>query len=118
MPSKRVFIDSVTLRNTYRVYKSGNNYVVRQTTEKHKIQTFEYLVRAENVRRVGRLFEGTELTIRELANYLEAHSGEFTLDYTYGYKLYYVAEHILLVLCALGRAEVEREGRGFIFRLA
>lgn len=62
--------------------------------------------------------EGRLVGVEEAASALELVAKQLNLSYTYGYKLNFYAQQVLLVLVALGKANVSKEGRGYQYRVS
>lgn len=58
---------------------------------------------------------GRRVTAEQASEVLELVAERLKLPYTYGGKLRYSAQHVLLVLVALGYARVNKEGRSYVY---
>lgn len=109
----REFLDEIELRNTHRVFRDGGDYLVEQEDRRGQLhatkvsqQTLDYLYEA---------LKGETVNAAEAADVLEGVSSRLALPYTYGHKLQFYAQSVLLVIVALGNAYVEKEGRGYVY---
>lgn len=110
-------IGEVRLRNSYFVYASANDYTVvalDRHGDRHE-QTFEF----ESVDFVADLLDGEEVTVDQALNTIEPLVDERVIQFpfTYGYKLRFYLQSILIILVATGRAELRRDRRAFIYRI-
>ncbi|MGI9862669.1 hypothetical protein SDD30_14920 [Moorella naiadis] len=109
-------LGSVTLRNNYEVYEAANipsTFILRQYS---KSQVFEELVSGKNVEMMYKLLKGRIVTIDEVMMEIEQNPVPGLSFYSYQeWKRRYEIQDILIVLCVLGLASVEKQGRGFIY---
>jgi hypothetical protein len=108
-------LDRIHLRNPYEVYQRGDSYRVvgyspSGQDHRHRItgEAASYL--ADKLRR-------RSVTASDAAEILRPVAARFGLAYTYGDKVRYSAQAVLLVLVASGRASVEKEGRSYIYHV-
>ena len=107
------FLRTIELRNRRDIYREGNDFIIVQKDQKDReysnsIPTFvvDYLFTQLKGKRV----------IREDAQeILEPKAAELNLPYQYGHQLGYYAQDVLLVLVALDRATITKEGRRYIY---
>ncbi len=109
-------IGRVTLRNEYVVYKATNlpdTYIVKKYS---KHQVFESYVPASNVKTLYNALRGRLISINDVCD-------EFSKGLLQGLKLQsfrdwkqrYEIQDILVVMCALGLATAEKQGKGFVY---
>jgi hypothetical protein len=55
-------------------------------------------------------FSGQEVTVEEAKKLLHRHAQRLDLPYTYGDKLHFYAQKVLIVLVVSGRATKRKEG--------
>jgi hypothetical protein len=112
-PSPLVVID---LRNTYRVYREPSGaYVVESEAGHGALHAQRVSAGASDW--LGRRLAGGIVTRQEAAEILEPVADELGLPYSYGHKLGYYAQDILLTLVAEERATIEKVGRGYNYRV-
>jgi len=110
-------LGNLTLRNEYEVYLSADApdlYVVRQ---RNKSQLFEHLVMKDNVRILHRSLGGRMVTVDNVLDDIEQGVISGLRLSCYGYKKWFEVQNILVVLCVLGLATVEKQGHGFVYWL-
>ncbi|ADI00874.1 hypothetical protein [Syntrophothermus lipocalidus] len=118
MVAANEFLGRLTLRNEYEVFASATNpsqYIVRQRS---KSQVFEDRVLKENVRVLHQYLKGKMVTVNGVLDEIDRGAIPGLKLYCYGYKRRFEVQNILIVLCSLGLATVEKQGRGFIYRVA
>ncbi|GFN22163.1 hypothetical protein [Thermanaeromonas sp. C210] len=113
---ERVRLGLVTLRNEHEVLKPVDLpgiYIVKHYSKR---QSFEDVVQASNVQKLYEAVRGRVITIDGVLDEVErgAIKGLRLTSYT-SWKKRYEIENILIVLCALGLATAEKQGRGFAF---
>jgi hypothetical protein len=62
--------------------------------------------------------KGNEATSKDASGVLKPMVDGFDLPYECGYKLDYYAQEVLVVLVALGRSVLRKEGRRFLFTVS
>ncbi len=108
-------IGRVQLRNEYRVDKVPSGFVVSSVDKKGQFfsQLFQECVVDSCISVLGeREWKVDEATF-ELAGVAEEEGWPFS----YGYKLKFFVQGLLVILVALGRADYEKVGRAFIYRV-
>ncbi|MGB9866686.1 MAG: hypothetical protein ACPLPR_02075 [Bacillota bacterium] len=108
-------LGSFTLRNEYEVYVSAEApdiYIVRQHS---KSQVFEHHVLKGNVRLLQRGLGGRAVTVDNVLDKIQQGDIPGLRLYCYGYKKRFEVQNILVVLCVLGLATAEKQGRGFVY---
>lgn len=109
----RELVGQVNLRNAYRVYKNGNVYSV--VGENRRGQSYESKISQDAVSYLRDRLGGQRVDAAGAARILAPKAESFRLPYTYGDKLRYSAQHVLIALVALGEATVVKEGRSCIY---
>ncbi len=105
----------VDLRNSYRVYESGDSYVV--VGENARGQRYEAEVPREAVSYLCERMAGRRVTAEQAGKALKPVAERFKLPYTYGDKMRYSGQHVLVAAVALGQATVEKEGRSYVYSI-
>lgn len=106
-------LGQISLRNDYEVYEDGNAYVV--TGENRRGQRYECRVLPEAVSYLCRRLQGQRVTAEQAGKAVEPVAERFKLPYTYGDKLRYSGQYVLVAAVALGRATVVKEGRSYVY---
>lgn len=114
LPKK--YLGTVILRNKHEVYKSEipKLYIIREIGPR---QVYESSVSHDNVLALYEAFKGKVVTVDDVL--VEIEKGlvrRLSLRY-YGYKRRYEIQDILIVLCALGLANMEKEGRRYVYQI-
>jgi hypothetical protein len=107
---------TIRLRNTHRVYRDGRGGYLVEQEDAHGVQHTQR-VSQEATDWLGSHLAGSVTTRQEAAELLETVAQDLQLPFSYGYKLGYYAQDILLTLVAEGRATVDKVGRGFEYRI-
>lgn len=105
----------VELRNLYRIYDDGDSYAV--VNEDRRGRRYEYEVSQEAVTYLQDRLRGQRVDAAGAARVLGPKAESLKLPCTYGDKLRYSAQHVLLVLVALGKATVVKESRSYIYSI-
>ena len=108
-------LDRIHLRNPYEVYRQGDSYRVIGYSPNG--QDYRHRVVGEAVRYLGERLRRRSVTAAQAAEILEPVATRFGLHYTYGDRLRYSAQDVLLILVALGEARVEKEGRSYVYHV-
>lgn len=108
-------LDRIHLRNPYEVYQRGDSY--RVVGHSPSGQDHRHRVTGESVRYLGDKLRRRSVTAAQVAEVLRPAAARFGLVYTYGDKVRYSAQAVLLVLVALGRARVDKDGRSYVYRI-
>lgn len=109
----RKLIGQVELRNSYQVYRDAGGYLV--VGENRRGQSYESKITRDVVAYLKERLWGQRTNAEQAAKILAPRAEGFKLPYTYGDKLRYSAQHVLLVLVALGEAKVVKEGRTYVY---
>lgn len=108
-------IGEVQLRNPRRIFREGGNYRVEEIGTKEQIYSKQ--IKDEVVEYLCNKLLGCQVTSEEAANALKPVCNRFNLPYTYGKQLNYYAQEVLVVLVALGKAGVKKEGRRYWYTI-
>jgi hypothetical protein len=106
-------IDTIKLRNKREVYELADGYRVDHVDAhgtKHQRRIPDQVANfcAEE-------FSGRELTVEEAKKLLQPHAQHLDLPYTYGYKLKFYAQKVLIVLVASGRVTMRKKGNRYLY---
>ncbi|MEW6047829.1 MAG: hypothetical protein AB1609_15345 [Bacillota bacterium] len=109
-------VGCVKLRNSYEIYEDGARFLVRSWSGG---QRYEWVLHASNVFNLAKILRGRAVTVREALEELE-HRGFEGVHFCYrgGYKQQFEVQAHLLVMVALGMAELEKMGRAFVYRVS
>lgn len=108
-------LGKVNLRNLYRVYEEGDSYIV--AGENPKGQRYECKVPREAVSYLRDRMAGQRVTAQQAGVTLRPAAERFKLPYTYGDKLRYSGQYVLVAAVALGQATVAKEGRSYVYSI-
>jgi hypothetical protein len=103
----------VDLRNSYAVCEEDGAYTV--VGENPRGQRYECRVVPEAVSYLCRRLEGQRVTAEQAGKAIEPVAERFELPYTYGDRLRYSGQYVLIAAVALGRASVVKEGRTYVY---
>jgi uncharacterized protein (DUF1810 family) len=106
-------LGQVSLRNDYKVYEDGKTYVV--AGENPRGQRYECSVLPEAVSYLCRRLKGQRVTAEQAGKAIEPVAERFRLPYTYGDKLKYSGQYVLIAAVALDQASVVKEGRSYVY---
>ncbi len=108
------FIGTLNLRNLRQVYQSrteADHYIVRQIS---KNQVYEARVSKHNVETLADHLQWKRVAVDDVDDMVEDGDIDgLNLRFPYGYKRGYELQEILVVMCVLGLARMEKEGNGF-----
>ena len=105
----------VDLRNEYTVYEDGGSYLV--AGENRRGQRYECRVRQEAVSYLRDKMAGRRVTAEQAGRALSPVAERFKLPYTYGDRLRYSGQYVLIAAVALGHATVVKEERTYIYSI-
>lgn len=111
----RELLDEFELRNTHRVFIDGSDYLVEQEDRRGQLHTTK--VNQETVDYLHDALKGESVKAEEAADALEGAASALGLPYTYGHKLQFYAQSVLLVIAARGDAHVEKDGHGYLYTI-
>ena len=103
----------MNLRNLYRVYEEGESYVV--AGENSRGQRYECKVRREAISYLRDRMGGRRVNAEQAGAALRPVADRFKLPYTYGDRLRYSGQYVLVAAVALGHATVVKEGRSYVY---
>jgi hypothetical protein len=106
-------LGTVELRNSYAVYEEGGAYTV--VGENPRGQRYECRVLPEAVSYLCRRLKGQRVTAEQAGKTIEPVAERFELPYTYGDKLRYSGQYVLIAAVALGQASVVKDGRAYMY---
>jgi hypothetical protein len=106
-------LGKVDLRNSYAVYEEGGAYTVGG--ENPRGQRYECRVPPEVVSYLCRRLQGQRVTAEQAGKAIEPVAERFELPYTYGDKLRYSGQYVLIAAVALGQVSVVKEGRSYMY---
>jgi hypothetical protein len=105
----------VNLRNDYTVYEDGGSYLV--AGENRRGQRYECRVLPGAISYICSRLAGQRVTAEQAGRVIEPVAQRFKLPYTYGDKLRFSAQYVLVAAVALGHATVTKEGRSYIYSI-
>lgn len=108
-------IDEITLHNKHSVYRDGNNF--RVVTQKKEGVEYTKILPSENVKRLLQLCQGKTITKDQATILFNSNCDNLDLPYSYGHKLKYYVQDMLLVLVAMGKATVNKKGRAYLYHV-
>lgn len=112
------FIGQVELRNSRRVYYQDDSYRVEQINPNREQVTYSYDIPDKAVEYLYNQLKGCKVTPEDASTVLKPVAKNFNLPYNYGQKLDYYAQEALVVLVALGKAILTKEGRAYFYTIA
>jgi hypothetical protein len=113
-----MFIGQVELRNSHRVYYQEDSYRVEQINPNREQVTYSYDIPDKAVEYLYNQLKGRKVTPEDASTVLKPVAKNLNLPYTYGHKLDYYAQEALVVLVALGKASLTKEGRAYFYTIA
>ncbi len=105
------YLREFTLRTKHLVYKDGDNYRV-VSVDKHGTEHGQ-IISSRAINRLRLQYKGKTVTKKQAASFLGPIANKLGLPFTYGYKLGYYAQAMLLVLAATDRAKFEKVGKEY-----
>lgn len=112
--SQQGLIGIVRLRNEYHVDRKADIFRVWSGNERGA--DFGQTVEGKIVRYLANALQGQTVTVPEAQSALVKSA--FRLPYTYGHKLHFFTQSVLVVLVATGNASHRRVSRGFEYDVA
>jgi hypothetical protein len=112
------FIGQVELRNHRRVYYQNDSYRVEQINPTREQVTYSYDIPDKAVDYLYNQLNGCIVTPEEASTVLKPVAKNLNLPFTCGHKLDYYAQEVLVVLVALGKASLSKEGRRYFYTIA
>ncbi len=111
------FIGQVELRNHRRVYYQEDSYRVEQINPNREQVTYSYDIPDKAVEYLYNQLKGCKVTPEDASTILKPVAKSLNLPFNYGHKLDYYAQEALVVLVALGKASLSKEGRGYFYTI-
>ncbi|PSB13228.1 hypothetical protein C7B69_20585 [filamentous cyanobacterium Phorm 46] len=108
------FIGQVELRNSRRVYYQEDAYRVEQISSK---ETYCCDIPDKAVEYLYNELKGRQVRPKDASTVLAPVAKNFNLPYNYGHKLDYYAQEVLVVLVALGKASLSKEGLCYFYTI-
>lgn len=108
-------LGKVGLRNSYAVYEEDAAYTV--VSENRRGQRYECRVLPEAVSYLCHRLKRQRVTAEQAGKAMEPVAERFELPYTYGDKLRYSGQYVLIAAVALGQASVVKEGRSYVYSI-
>jgi len=112
------FIGQVELRNSRRVYYLEDFYRVEQVNPNREQVNYSYDIPDKVVEYLYNQLKGRKVTKKDAFTVLNPVAKQLNLPFTNGYKLDYYAQEALVVLVALGKASLSKEGRAYFYTIA
>ena len=112
------FIGEVELRNHRRVYYLQDFYRVEQVNPNRKEVNHSYDIPDKAVEYLYNQLNGRRVTTKDASTVLKPVAKSLNLPYSYDHQLDYYAQEVLVVLVALGKASLSKEGRGYFYTIA
>ena len=112
------FIGEVELRNSRRVYYQEDSYRVEQINPNREQVTYSDDIPDKAVEYLYNQLKGCKVTPKDASTVLQAVAKNFNLPYNYGHKLDYYAQEVLVVLVALGKVSLSKDGRRYFYTIA
>jgi hypothetical protein len=104
----------VTLRNQYHVEREADTFRIWSATKRGA--DFGQTVEGKIVRYLANALQGQTVTVPEAQRALLKSA--MRLPYSYGHKLHFFTQSVLVALVATGNASHRRVGRGFEYDVA
>ena len=112
------FIGQVELRNSRLVYYLEDYYRVEQVNTRKEQKRYSDDIPDQAVEYLYNQLKGRKVTPEDASTVLKPVAKNLNLPYTYGHKLDYYAQEALVVLVALGKASLTKEGRAYFYTIA
>jgi hypothetical protein len=106
-------IDTIKLRNKREVYELDDGYRVDHVDghgSKHQRRIPDRVADF-----CAEKFSGQEVTVKEAKKLVQRHAQRLDLPFTYGHKLKFYAQKVLIVLVASGGATMRKEGNQYAY---
>lgn len=115
--SLKEFVGKVRLRNWHYVYRDTECFVVKQTKPDGTKRPEETCIPSDAIDHLYELCRGKKISPQTAKNYVSDFAQEYDLPYTYGHKLGFYAQEMLVVLVATGRAHEIQKGKEFEYQV-
>jgi hypothetical protein len=112
------FIGQVELRNSRRVYYQEDSYRVEQINPNREQVTYSYDIPDKAVEYLYNQLKGRKVTPKDAATVLQPVAKNLNLPYNSGHQIGYYAQEALVVLVALRKASLTKEGRAYFYTIA
>ncbi|MEG4803135.1 hypothetical protein QUB63_25000 [Microcoleus sp. ARI1-B5] len=112
------FIGQVELRNHRRIYYQEDYYRVEQVNPRKEQKTYSDDIPDKVVEYLYNQLKGRKVTPEDASTVLKPVANNLNLPYTYGHKLDFYAQEVLVVLVALSKASLTKEGRAYFYTIA
>lgn len=109
------YIGAVTLRNEHPIFESTSGYFVDNVDRNGTVHRVE--VPTQAVEFLQEAFTESIVTVDDAFIELEPVAEAFNLPYTYGHKLRFYAQSVLLVLVARGDAACEKRSHTYYYTI-
>jgi hypothetical protein len=109
----RTPVGEVQLRNLYGVYRCHDAFEVESTDRSGRryIERFPLPVAAH----LRTALAGRIVAVEEAAELLELAAVKLEIPYTYGHKLRFYTQSVLIILVACGQATCKKDGRRYLY---
>lgn len=105
----KTFLDSVILRNEYKVYESEDGYICEST--KDQGDSYVHTIPDAVVEKAASILPGRQWAARDAELALKLTALQDGWKYTYGQKFHWLVQDVLVVLVATNRATMEWKGK-------
>ena len=109
------FLKTLELRNRRKIYRDGSNFLIKH--EDSKGQMHSRSIPSFVVDYLFIQLKGKRVIRDDAQEILEPKAAEFNLPYHYGHQLGYYAQDVLLMLVALDKATMTKEGRRYLYTI-
>lgn len=111
----RRILKTVELRNEYTVYAEDGAYLI--TSENRRGQLYETRIPHEAVAYLCDMRAGQRISAERAGADLRPVAERFDLPYTYGDRLRFSGQYVLIAAVAADRATVVKEGRTYMYSI-
>ncbi|OHB79962.1 MAG: hypothetical protein A2Z25_08340 [Planctomycetes bacterium RBG_16_55_9] len=115
-PKTIELIKEITLRNKHYIYRDGDNF--RAVSVKKQGVEYVNIIPSENIQILNQLCQDKTVTKDKATIFFGANCDNLDLPYTYGHKLKYYVQDMLLILVAIGKATINKKGRGYLYHVS
>ena len=109
------FLKTIELRNRRDIYRDGSEFLIVQKDRRGR--EYSQSIPPFVVDYLFPQLKGKRVIREDAQEILEPKAAEFNLPYHYGHQLGYYAQDVLLVLVALGKATMTKEGRRYLYSI-
>jgi hypothetical protein len=107
------FLKAIQLRNPRAIYRDEEGFVVEQDDPRGR--KYSSTIPIFIVDYVYAHLKGKRVIVEDAEELLAPKAAEFSLPYRGGYKLQFYAQDVLLVLVALDKAKLIKDGRRYLY---